>query len=112
MTLTPESSPLLTQPDFALAYDSAGNVGTITHGIAGGSSLATFAYAYDAANRLTHETNAEGSVTYTYDNTNQLTSATGARSENYAYDVNGNRNTTGYTVGTGGTLSASPNSRL
>ena len=109
MTLTPESSPSLTQPDFALAYDSAGNVGTITHTVVGGSSLATFAYAYDAANRLTHETNAEGSVTYTYDNTNQLTSATGARSESYAYDVNGNRNATGYTVGTGGTLSASPN---
>ena len=93
----------------AYVYDSAGNVGTITHSIAGRSSLATFAYAYDAANRLTHETNAEGSVTYTYDNTNQLTSATGARSESYAYDVNGNRNATGYTVGTGGTLSASPN---
>ena len=42
----------------------------------------------------------------------QLTSATGARSESYAYDVNGNRNATGYTVGTGGTLSASPNARL
>ena len=109
MTLTPESSPILIQTDFSLAYDSAGNVGTITHTVVGGSSLATFAYAYDAANRLTHETNAEGSVTYTYDNTNQLTSATGARSESYAYDVNGNRNATGYTVGTGGTLSASPN---
>ena len=72
MTLTPESSPILTQPDFALAYDSAGNVGTITHTVVGGSSLATFAYAYDAANRLTHETNAEGSVTYTYDNTPKL----------------------------------------
>ena len=44
MTLTPESSPILTQPDFALAYDSAGNVGTITHTVVGGSSLATFAY--------------------------------------------------------------------
>ena len=72
MTLTPESLSNLIQPNFALAYDSAGNVGTITHGIAGGSSLATFAYAYDAANRLTHETNAEGSVTYTYDNTPKL----------------------------------------
>ena len=112
MPLTPDTSPNLIQPDFAFAYDSAGNVGTITHSVLGGSSLATFSYAYDAANRLTHETNAEGSVTYTYDNTNQLTSATGARSENYAYDVNGNRNTTGYTVGTGGTLSASPNARL
>ena len=80
MTLTPESLSNLIQPNFALAYDSAGNVGTITHSVVGGSSLATFAYAYDAANRLTHETNAEGSVTYTYDNTNQLTSATGARS--------------------------------
>ena len=63
MPLTPDTSPNLIQPNFALAYDSAGNVGTITHGIAGGSSLATIAYAYDAANRLTHETNAEGSVT-------------------------------------------------
>ena len=63
MPLTPDSSPNLIQTDFAIAYDSAGNVGTITHGIAVGSSLATFAYAYDAANRLTHEANAEGSVT-------------------------------------------------
>jgi hypothetical protein len=57
MTLTPESLFNLIQPDFDFAYDSAGNVGTITHSIAGGSSLATFAYAYDAANRfgLPHE---------------------------------------------------------
>jgi YD repeat-containing protein len=108
----PESSPNPTQPNFALGYDSAGNVGTITHTVVGGSSLATFAYAYDAANRLTHETNAEGSVTYTYDNSSQLTSVTGARSESYDYDANGNRDSAGYTVGTGGTLTASPNSRL
>jgi YD repeat-containing protein len=108
----PESSPILIQTDFSLAYDSAGNVGTITHTVVGGSSLATFAYAFDAANRLTHETNAEGSVTYTYDNSSQLTSVTGARSESYDYDANGNRDSAGYTVGTGGTLSASPNSRL
>ena len=63
MPLTPDTSPNLIQTDFAIAYHSAGNVGTITHGIAGGSSLANFAYAYDAANRLTHEANAEGSVT-------------------------------------------------
>jgi YD repeat-containing protein len=112
MTLTPDSSQNLIQPDFAYAYDSAGNVGTITHTVVGGSSLATFAYAYDAANRLTHETNAEGSVTYTYDNSSQLTSVTGARSESYDYDANGNRDSAGYTVGTGGTLTASPNSRL
>ena len=63
MSLTPESSTSLIQTDFSLAYESAGNVGTIAHSIAGRSSLATFAYAYDAANRLTHEANAEGSVT-------------------------------------------------
>ena len=45
-------------------------------------------------------------------NLGKFTSATGARSESYAYDVNGNRNATGYTVGTGGTLSASPNAWL
>ena len=56
MPLTPEASTSLIQTDFSLAYESAGNVGTITHGIAGRSSLATFAYDYDAANRLAHET--------------------------------------------------------
>ena len=50
MSLTPESSTSLIQTDFSLAYESAGNVGTIAHSIAGRSSLATFAYAYDAAN--------------------------------------------------------------
>jgi hypothetical protein len=36
MPLTPESSPNLIQPDLTLAFDSAGNVGTITHAVAGG----------------------------------------------------------------------------
>jgi len=36
MLLTPESSTSLIQQDFAFAYDSAGNVGTITHAVAGG----------------------------------------------------------------------------
>ena len=40
---------------------------------------------------------------------NQLTAV---GSTTLSYDANGNRNTTGYTVGTDGTLSASQNARL
>lgn len=41
MILTPESSPNLIQPNFTLAYDSAGNFGTITHSVVGGKVSAS-----------------------------------------------------------------------
>jgi RHS repeat-associated protein len=92
-----------------ITYDNADRVGTITHQTGSGTALATYVYGYDNSDRLTSETNAEGSVTYTYDNANELTSVTGARSESYGYDSGGNRNTTGYTTGSGNEMTASPN---
>jgi RHS repeat-associated protein len=93
----------------SFAYDNANRLTTITHQTGGGTALATYVYAYDSANRLTTETNAEGTVTYTYDAADQLTAAGGSRTESYGYDLNGNRNTTGYTTGSGNELTASPN---
>jgi RHS repeat-associated protein len=60
---------------------------------------------------VTTETNAEGLATYSYDDTNQLTGVdrpTGQTDESYGYDLNGNRNTTGYTTTTGNRMTASP----
>ena len=65
-------------------------------------------YGYDNANRVTTEVNAEGTVTYAYDSGGELLSANGSRTESYSYDSGGNRNSTGYTAGTGNELTASP----
>jgi RHS repeat-associated protein len=48
------------------------------------------------------------SNSYTYDADSQLTSSSGASDDTYGYDANGNRDTTGYTVGTGNELTNSP----
>ncbi len=53
---------------------------------------------------LTSYTGPEGTVTFGYDLTSELTSASGARTENYGYDLNGNRNTAGYSTGSGNRL--------
>jgi RHS repeat-associated protein len=91
-----------------LVYDSVNRVVTLTHQTGLGTALATYVYGYDNANRLTSETNAEGAVTYAYDAANELTTVTGARTESYGYDSGGNRNTTGYTTGSGNEMTASP----
>jgi YD repeat-containing protein len=78
------------------------------------STLATYAYSYDAAAQLTTETNADGNHTYTYDATGQLTGvdasggtcgATGC-DESFSYELNGNRTMAGYSTGTGNRLTA------
>ena len=89
-----------------LSYDAASRVTTIIHDVVGGAVLATYTYGYDNADRLTSETNAEGSVTYTYDNGSELTGVSGARAETYTYDNNGNRTMTGYTTGSDDTTTA------
>ena len=61
------------------------------------------AYSFDALSRPTSVTStAEGTSSYSYDATSQVTAAThsGQPNETYGFDANGNRNTTGYTVGT------------
>jgi RHS repeat-associated protein len=100
------------------AYDAANRVTTILHqAVEPGeevgqdgpiTGLVTYSYGYDSANRLTTETIDGSTVTYGYDATSQLTSARGARTEDYGYDANGNRDTTGYTVSGGNRMTASP----
>jgi RHS repeat-associated protein len=94
-----------------LSYDAANHLTTMTNkyvnfGSGGGSALlTTYVYGYDAADRVTTEVNAEGTVTYTYDSGGQLLTARGSRTENYDYDSGGNRKT-GYTTGAGNELTA------
>jgi RHS repeat-associated protein len=92
----------------SFSYNAADRQTTITHQVTGGSALATYIYGYDNANRVTAETDKEGTASFTYDNSDQLTGVTGSRSESYGYDLNGNRNTTGYSTGTENELTASP----
>jgi YD repeat-containing protein len=73
MPLTPEYSASLIQQDFAYAYDSAGNVGTITHSGWTDDLGHTSTYTYDSMNRLTGLIDALG------------------HSRSYAYDAIGNR---------------------
>jgi RHS repeat-associated protein len=91
-------------------YDNAGRLTTLTYQQIGGagSSLATYAYAYDLGNRLTSETLNNGTPTsYGYDTTNQLTTVTNASgTTTYGYDLNGNRTNTGYVTGSENQLTA------
>ncbi len=94
-----------TQVNSAYSYDSAERQTTITQqkfvpSMSGGTTtpLTTIVYTYDAANRVTSEKDAEGTASFSYDNSNQLTTVTGSRTESYSYDVNGNRNGTGYST--------------
>jgi RHS repeat-associated protein len=63
-------------------------------------------YTYDKANRLETEVVNGTTTSFTYDLTDQLTGATGGRTESYGYDLNGNRNTTGYVTGTGNRMTS------
>ncbi|GIW88249.1 MAG: hypothetical protein KatS3mg108_2573 [Isosphaeraceae bacterium] len=103
------------------SYDAADRLTTIVHGKeedtnppSSGSvytPLATFAYGYDSGGRLTTESNAEGLATYSYDDTNQLTGVDKSgtsNDESFGYDLNGNRNTTGYATTTGNRTTAAP----
>jgi RHS repeat-associated protein len=68
--------------------------------------------AYNSAGQVTGSTFQLGqsseSNSYTYDADSQLLSSSGASDDTYGYDANGNRDTTGYTVGTGNELTNSP----
>ena len=78
--------------DQVTTYSSGGSSGGIT------SPLATYVYTYDKANRVTSETDAEGTVSFAYDSANELTTVTGSQSDSYTYDLNGNRTGTGYST--------------
>jgi YD repeat-containing protein len=64
-----------------------------------GTALATYAYTYDVASRLTTEVDSgTRTLTFTYDNANQLTADS---LHTYTYDGTGNRNNTGWSTPTG-----------
>ena len=62
-----------------------------------GRQLLDVLYSYDAAERLTLETDNGTTTNYSYDPTNQLINA---GSTSYAYDANGNPTTGSYVIGT------------
>jgi RHS repeat-associated protein len=80
-------------------YDAANRVTAINHYNGSGTALATYAYSYDHAGRLTSEVDSgTRTLTYTYDNANQLTADS---LHTYTYDGTGNRNNTGWSTPTG-----------
>src|SRR6516164_7333977 len=72
------------------------------------TTMATFSYTLNAASQITNYTGPDGSLTYTYDHAGQLTGVSGAHTESFGYDSNGNRNSSGYTVGTGNQITTDP----
>ena len=100
----------------AYVYDAANRLTSITDQTSGGTTVASYSYTLDAADRLTSETQTWNSgassdtTTYTYTNNNQLTGVTHTdtsfANESFSYDANGNRNSTGYTTGTGNELTS------
>ncbi len=94
----------------AFTYDNLARQTQIAHsyydGVSTTTPLATYTYAYNAASEVTQYTGPEGTLNYSYYATSELNTVTGARSETYTYDLNGNRNMTGYTVTTGNRLTS------
>ena len=83
-------------------YDDAGRNTRIRHRDAVDAVFEDYQYSFDAASRmLTEKINAGTTTTFTHDDTDQLTAATGGKTESYDYDLNGNRDSSGYTTGTG-----------
>jgi len=105
-------------------YDQANRLTGLTHRnlpTSGGlTDLVTYAWQYDPMNRITSQTHtagaggvSDGVSTFSYDQTSQLTVADHAAArvdENHAYDLNGNRNSAGYTTGTNNQSSTSQDS--
>src|SRR5262249_26785322 len=80
------------------AYDQLGRLTSLAH--AGPAAVvATYSWTFDALNRVASLTSLDGTFSYTYDAVSQLTAVTGTGPEAYAYDLNGNRQNTGYASG-------------
>jgi RHS repeat-associated protein len=102
-----------TVADTTFAFDTLNRIESITHENASGSMLAFYDYVYDDASRITRITDIDGVTNYGYDDRDQLTSANhsdpGQADESYAYDANGNRESShlhgsGYVIGPGNRL--------
>jgi RHS repeat-associated protein len=93
-------------------YDTLNRLSSLTHK-QNSTVLAGYTYGYDGVSRLTSVTSTiEGLSSYTYDAASQVTAADhaagGQADETYGYDLNGNRNTSGYTVTTNNRTTAQP----
>jgi hypothetical protein len=73
-----------------------GRITNLQHLNGSGNSLANYTYTYDLGSRLTTEVLNGTTTTYQYDAANELTNDT---AHSYSYDLNGNRNSSGYTTG-------------
>jgi RHS repeat-associated protein len=94
------------------AYDTVSRLSSLTHK-QNATVLAGYTYGYDGVSRLTSvNSTVEGLSTFTYDATSQVTGADhavgGQADESYGFDLNGNRNTTGYTTATNNRTTADP----
>src|SRR5262249_22027491 len=83
------------------AWDAADRQTGLTHKDGSTNGLTQATYAYDAANRVTTETVDGTTTSFSYDAADQLTAA---GTDNYSYDASGNRNMTGYSIGTNNRL--------
>ncbi len=82
-------------------YDTANRLNLIEHKW-NSTTFASYAYSYDGLSRISSINSlVDGVSNFTYDATSQLTVAdhTSQTDENYGYDLNGNRNTAGFTTG-------------
>jgi RHS repeat-associated protein len=92
------------------SYDQANRLTNLTYTDTTKTvTLASYTYGYNTASQVTSYQDNNTSLTYGYDTTNQLTSASGtlngsSYSASWTYDANGNRNMTGYQMGTGNEL--------
>jgi len=85
-------------------YDNANRLTTITYNSSSAGALATYTYSYNSASEITQYKGPEGTLTYTYDNSGELIKVGDAESYSYGFDLNGNRNSSGYTTGSDNTL--------
>lgn len=81
-------------------FDLAGRLTSLTHSH-DATTLAAYAWSYDAANRITQFTSPDGVSDYSYDERDQLVNSDHSyqTDENYSYDGNGNRTNAGYQTG-------------
>ncbi len=83
-------------------YDPQGRMTLETYNT-GGSTVDTYTYTYDLADRLSSQQIDGTLATFGYDNANQLT-YDGTTGATYSYDPTGNRKNTGYVTGTNNEL--------
>ncbi|MGH7194932.1 MAG: hypothetical protein ACREJM_15565, partial [Candidatus Saccharimonadales bacterium] len=91
----------------AFSYDTGNRLTGLAYTSNGGANkIDTFGWTYNNASLVTTFTDNDGTASYGYDPTNQLTSATYTTNsgghqpanESFSFDLNGNRNSTGYTT--------------